>query len=313
LTVSNAISSRKAPQGSRPARGASSSSTGDRFELGRSPATLDPRIHAYRSDIADIALAGRIIAPHYARPLIRACGPHAAALWDAPDAGENPVSELLPGEEFAVLEYAGGRAWGYCVADHRVGYVEAIRLTEAVEPTHIVCEASAPIHPEGGISSPILCRLPAGARLHGHERGPCLATEIGCVPLCYLRRIGEFESDAVAVAERLLQTPYRAGGRSFRGIDCSGLAQLAYGLCGLPLPRETDQQRLLGEAVPEGEPLERGDLVFSGDHVALAVSNELVIHVGFETRMVTIEPLAAAKDGDAPIAVRRFAPIAVTA
>jgi hypothetical protein len=247
-----------------------------------------------------------VIAPHYARPLIRACGPHLAPLRDRPSDEANPVSELLPGEEFAVLEYSGGWAWGYSVADHRVGYVEAISLTAAVEPAWIVCEATAPIHPEGGISSPILCRVPMGARLTGTERGPCLATEIGCVPLCHLRPIGEFESDPVSVAERLLRTPYKPGGRSARGIDCSGLAQLAYGLCGLPLPRETDQQRLLGEAVPEGDTLQRGDLVFSGNHVALAVSNDLVIHVGFEAKAVTIEPLAEARDGDAPITVRRL-------
>ena len=210
-----------------------------------------------------------------------------------------------------MLEYSGGWAWGYGVADHRVGYVEAIELTCAVEPTHIVCEASAPIHPEGMIESPELCRLPMGARLRGYERGPCLATEIGCVPLCYLRPIGEFEHDPTAVAERLLGTPYQAGGRSFRGIDCAGLAQLAYGLCGLPLPRESDQQRALGDAVPEGERLRRGDLVFSGDHVALALSNDLVIHVGFETRTVAIEPLAAARQDGAPITVRRLGPVAV--
>jgi len=306
LTASNAISSRTARRGSPRASGASSSSTGDRFELGRSSGSLDPRIHAYRSDIADIALAGRIIAPHYARPLIRACGPHPTDLRDAPvDEGE-AVSELLPGEEFAVLEYSGGRAWGYCVADHRVGYVEAIALTHPVEPTHIVCELSAPIHPEGAVASPELCRLPMGARLHGEERGPCLATEIGSVPLCYLRRSGEFESDPVAVAERLLRTPYRQGGRTARGIDCSGLAQLAFGLCGLPLPRESDQQGALGEAVPEGERLQRGDLVISGDHVALAVSNDLVIHVGLDTRQVTIEPLAAARQEGHNIRVRRL-------
>jgi hypothetical protein len=237
--------------------------------------------------------------------VIRACGPYPTSLHDSPDTGGEPASELLPGEEFAVLEYAAGWAWGYSIADHRVGYVEATGLTRPGEATHIVCEASAPIHPEGGVASPVLCRLPMGARVRGHERGPCLATEIGCIPLCSLRPIGEFESDPVAVAERLLRTPYRRGGRSFRGIDCSGLAQLAYGLCGLPLPRESDQQQALGESVPEGEALQRGDLVFSGNHVALAVSNELVIHVGLEGHSVTIEPLAAARQEGKGISVRR--------
>ena len=229
-----------------------------------------------------------------------------AFVWAEPRAEGKPISELLPGEEFAVVEYSGGWAWGYCVADHRAGYVEAIALTEPIEPTHIVCEASASIHPEGGIASPVLARLPMGARLHGEERGPCLATESGCVPLCYLRRIGEFEHDAVAVAERLLRTPYRVGGRTFRGIDCAGLAQLAYGLCGLPLPRETDQQQALGVEVPEGEALKRGDLLFCGNHVALAMTNELVIHVGLRSKVVTIEPLAEAMECGQPLRIRRL-------
>jgi hypothetical protein len=311
LTASNAISSRTAPPRRPRANGAdSSSSTGERFELKGSASALDPRIHAYRGDIADIALAGQVIAPHYARPLIRACGLHSAPLRDKPHDEATAISELLPGEEFAALEISAGWAWGYAVADHRVGYVEAIALTAPAEPTYIVCEATAPIHPEGGISSPILCRVPMGARLNGYERGPCLATEIGCIPLCHLRPIGDFESDPVRVAERLLRTPYKSGGRSARGIDCSGLVQLAFGLCGLPLPRETDQQRLLGEPVPEGEGLKRGDLVFSGNHVALAMSNDLVIHVGFEAKAVTIEPLAEARDGDAPMTVRRLSVLA---
>jgi len=231
---------------------------------------------------------------------------HTAPLRVKADGEAQAVSELLPGEEFAVLEYSAGWAWGYSVADRRVGYVEAIALTEAAEPTHIVCEASAPIHPEGTIASPVLCRLPMGTRLSGIERGPCLATEAGCVPLCHLRRIGEFDDDPVAVAERLLRTPYREGGRTSHGIDCSGLVQIAYGLCGLPLPRESDQQGLLGEPVGEEDSLRRGDLVVSGDHVALVMTNDLVIHVGLETKQVTIEPLAAAEQDGFPLSFRRI-------
>ena len=210
-----------------------------------------------------------------------------------------------------MLEYSGGWAWGYCVADHAVGYVEAIGLAEPSEPTHIVCEASAPIHPEGGISSPILCRLPMGTRLHGIERGSCVATEAGCVPLCHTRRIGEFDRDPVAVAERLIGAPYRPGGRGFRGIDCSGLVQLAFGLCGLPLPRETDQQQALGDPVPEGEPAKRGDLLFTAGHVALAVDPKRVIQVSWTSRTVAVEPVeAVAEPGSAaPLSRRRLGPL----
>lgn len=89
---------------------------------------LDPAIHAYRSDIADIALAGQLIASHYARPVIR----HAVAgaiLREQPRADGGRIADLGPGEAFAVLDISGGWTWGYRCSDHRVGYVPADALT----------------------------------------------------------------------------------------------------------------------------------------------------------------------------------------
>jgi len=69
-----------------------------------------------------------VLAPHYARPLVRGCGSRAATIHAAPDETSAAITELLPGEEFAVLEYAGGWAWGYVRSGHLVGYVEAAAL-----------------------------------------------------------------------------------------------------------------------------------------------------------------------------------------
>ena len=101
-----------------------------------------------------------MIAPHYASPTARACGAHATLVRSAADAGAEAMSELLPGEGFAVLEYAGGWAWGYCEAGHVVGYVEAIELADPSPPTHIVCERCAPVAASERITAPLLARLP---------------------------------------------------------------------------------------------------------------------------------------------------------
>src|SRR5687768_295861 len=113
LTASNATSSKKARDASRPGNGDSSSSTAEGYSLTGPSLPLDPRVCAFRRDLADIALAGRIIAPHYARPVLRACGAQATCIRTLADADTPAISELLPGEPFAVLEYAGGWAWGY--------------------------------------------------------------------------------------------------------------------------------------------------------------------------------------------------------
>ena len=292
-----------APAGRPSGKEGSSSSTGERFRLSGPSLPLDERIHAYRSDIADIALAGQIIAPHYARPLVRSCGSRPAFVRTAPGEGE-PVSELLPGEEFAVLEYSGGWAWGYCRADHLVGYVEAIELTDPAPASHIVCERCAPVCADERITSPVLASFPMGARLRGEEHGACLSTEYGCVPLSHLRRIGDHDGDPVIVAERLIGTPYLRGGRSFHGIDGAGLVQLALGLCGIPAPRLAEKQRSLGASVPDRAPLRRGDLILFDSEAGLMVDDLMLIHASPAAGKVAVEPVASLAE---PVDRRRLA------
>jgi hypothetical protein len=129
----NATSGPKRPPGRSAANGDSSSRTDERFQLTGESLTLDPRIHAYRKDIADIALAGQIFAPHYARPLLRACAEASAQVRITPAADSESIATLAPDDAFAVLEYAGGWAWGYVQASHLVGYVEASALTDPAQ------------------------------------------------------------------------------------------------------------------------------------------------------------------------------------
>ena len=201
------------------------------------------------------------------------------------------MSELLPGEDFAVLEYAGGWAWGCALQGRVVGYVEAIALVDPIAATHIVCEASAPVTADSRVTAPLLASLPMGARLHGTECGSCLTTEYGCVSLSHLRRIEDHEGDPVTVAERLFGAPWLAGGRTAQGIDAAGLVQLALALSGIEAPRVADRLALLGTPA-DGRP-QRCDLVSFEGGVGLMVDDLMVIHASRAAGKVTLTPLAA--------------------
>ena len=230
----------------------------------------------------------------------------ATFVYPEPSIEAAPSSELLPGEEFAVLEISGGWAWGYCRHDHYVGYVQAIELVEAPPPTHIVAALEAPILPEPDMHVPALARLPMGARVTGHEQQDFLATDIGFVSFTHVRAVGAHEHDPVLVAKRLLGAPYLLGGRSPRGIDCSGLVQVSLGFCGIPAPRDSDQQRVLGRKLADDAPLRLGDLIFFEGHVGMMVDEAQMIHATAHTGKVVIEPLEAVAGRSTMIGRRRL-------
>ena len=82
----------------------------------------DPRTHAWREDLADVALAGIVISPHYAAPVARKLGKASPLTSDA-DAGADILCQLGEGAAFALLDCRGDWAWGYGGEDRLVGYV----------------------------------------------------------------------------------------------------------------------------------------------------------------------------------------------
>ncbi len=84
-----------------------------------------------------------------------------------------------------------------------------------------------------------------------------------------------------------LGVPYRFGGSTSRGIDCSALMQNMYAHIGIEIPRTTYFQRTLGTHIDSAT---RGDLVFfntrrgrSSSHVGMMISADSFIHAGSST------------------------------
>jgi hypothetical protein len=277
----------------------------ERFRLSGPSVTLDPRVHAYRADIADVALAGSLFAPHYSRPEMRSCSAVTATVYSAPSAEAPAVSQLIFGESFAVLDVSGPWAWGYSRHDHYVGHVACDALHDETEPTHIVSAPAALVFAAPSIKAPVLTRLPMGARLAGRVEGEFLVLDRGFVHRRHISALDVVAADPVTVAEALVGAPYLWGGRSGDGIDCSGLVQLAHSFAGKALPRDSDQQAAVGAGIPDDEPLARGDLVLFPGHVGMMVDAARLVHANAFWMAVTIEPLADVVARGAVITNRR--------
>lgn len=239
-------------------------------------ASLDPRTTLARPDLAEQALEGIVRAAAFRAVVPMHCAVPVIDLYAGPEAKDHPVDQLIFGEAFDGLEVRAGQVWGRARRDGVVGWVMQSALRDGAPlPTHRVGSTSA--------------GLPLNA----------LVAEAG--EATGLAPIGSFAAEPIDVAEGLLGTPYKLGGRSSLGTDCCGLVQQALYACGRAAPRYADQLAELGQAVAADQ-ARRGDLVIWLDpdegpwngHAAFMLDGGRVLHAVGRLGGVAIEPFAEA-------------------
>jgi cell wall-associated NlpC family hydrolase len=98
------------------------------------------------------------------------------------------------------------------------------------------------------------------------------------------------------IAASLVGTPYRYGGSSPRGFDCSGLVYYSYRKAGIHVPRTTTSQLNNSLPVPLQQ-VQAGDLLFfklsrrAVSHVGIYAGNGQFIHAPSRGKKVSITPV----------------------
>ena len=284
---------------------------------------LDPRLNAFRPELADVALRGRVEAARFVPAQeLRVSAPQ-APVRKAPSETARRETEALCGERVKVFETtADGWVWAQLVEDHYVGWMQRSDLAElGPEPTHQVIALRTFAFADPDIKSPPLAALPLGAKVavvgEAEDKNAryALIAPKGWVVVQHLAEHGVFEPDFTAVAERFLGVPYLWGGKTALGLDCSGLVQVALKAAGIPSPRDTDMQEgALGSPLPlDGglPPLKRGDLLFWASHLGVMRDAKTLLHANAYHMAVASEPLADAIErlghkGHALRAAKRF-------
>jgi cell wall-associated NlpC family hydrolase len=251
---------------------------------------LDRRLYAVRDDLADARLRDKVAAARYAE------GQSARVISGLVPVLHEPQPESALdtffhyGETLRVFDEADGYAWCQSRRDNYVGYVDTTALVFGEPPaaTHYVAGLGAYRYAEADLRSPIIDFLPRHSPVTVAQAGfQCRGTAYvwldggGFLPAGCLSAEPPRSRGLAAAAALYLGCPYLWAGRSFLGIDCSGLVQEAFRDLGLAVPRDTDMQReTIGSAaeITGVGDLRRNDLIYVPGHVMICADNGIVIH-----------------------------------
>ncbi|MDH7790131.1 cell wall-associated NlpC family hydrolase [Ochrobactrum sp. AN78] len=263
---------------------------------------LDRRLNAYRPDLADERLSGKVEASRFTAGTLMQVSASVVDLRSEPRPDSGPQTQIIFGDMVRVFEEQDGWSWAQAERDGYTGYVSSASLEKpGADATHMVIVPRTFIYPGSDLRFPHTKALSLGSRVRivgsAETRGTQYALlENGEALIAgHLASLDQHAPDYVAVAETLLHTPYLWGGTSGFGIDCSGIVQLSMWVSGRKVLRDSDmQQNTLGEIIePDADysNLKRGDLVFWKGHVAICASPDMLIHASGHTMTVTMEPL----------------------
>ena len=206
-------------------------------------------------------------------------------------------TEGIFGEKCTVISTSGN--WVFCelLKDGYQGWVKKSYLSLSMNPTHKVNIRNTIIFNKPDIKSNIFFNLTYGsevnvnsisnnwAEIYFYQKKKIIKKYIS---QNHIMDINVKELDWVKTAEKFLNTPYKWGGKSFFGIDCSGLVQLAILSQYHNASRNSSQQELeLGKTLYTRKnsttfnyenSLKRGDLIFWNRHVGIMLNKNDLIH-----------------------------------
>ena len=183
-----------------------------------------------------------------------------APIYDEPTFRSSWITEAIYGESCKILSKEKNWIQIKC-EDGYIGWINSFYGFQTMKrnnPKYIVAYPN-----DNGLFS---CKYPFGSMVQEEISGTIPINEtLGL-------------DNVLNIAHYLLGTPYRWGGRSSLGFDCSGLVQSVLKICGLNIPRDAQDQKFffknekinLFDARP-------GDLHFFGE-------KDKVTHVGFSTQ-----------------------------
>ena len=235
---------------------------------------------------------------------------HNAQLYSKPNENSELETECLFGELFSVYKNFNNWTFGILSTDNYLGWIKTSNLGDVTLASHVVISKSTNIQKTSNIKSKVIKSLSLGSkvRIIDFEKTWSVIEfvintkkTIGFIPSNHLSKISNFDHDWEKIGFQMLNTPYKWGGRTNQGLDCSALLQLSFQTIGINLPRNTSEQICFMHNSKNFENikidqdkilcLKKGTIIFWDGHVGFMSTSKNLLHANAFHMKVEQEPV----------------------
>ncbi len=209
-------------------------------------------------------------------------------------------TQILFGETIEILKIFKNKVFCRNIFDNYEGWINKKSLGNILKETHIITKPKCWVFEKPDIKSKSIIPLFLNSKVtvkrkknDWYEIFLKNKYKTGFVHKIFLNEVNNFLiNDWVNFTLSFLNTPYLWGGKTFNGIDCSGLVQIILQIHGINLPRNSnDQLDFSSNSLIITNKIKRGCLIFWKGHVAIAIDNKTLIHSNIYDMCVSIDKI----------------------
>ncbi len=198
-------------------------------------------------------------------------------IYKKPSIRSEVTSQLIYGEKVKILKKH--RYWLKIktISDRYVGYIKNNKLDKNFNASHKCYLVKTKIYNKKKDSKNY---LPFNSRvfINKVKNGYGEFQKDEWLKLKDLRKYSFIEKDFAKIVKKFLGSKYYWGGKTFKGIDCSALIQLAYLFNNKFFPRDTKDQIKFSKNKSETKFFTKGDIIYWKGHVAICIDKKRLIH-----------------------------------
>ena len=209
-------------------------------------------------------------------------------------------TQCLYGEVIEIIDKKNN--WLYCKTqlDNYNGWIHVNNVGKLENITHKVTSLITHLYSEPDIKSNILNHLYFNSKISTKKFSPNwykteINKKIGYINKNHIQNYKFLDKNWTSKALTFLGVPYLWGGKSYLGIDCSGLVQVILENAGMNIPRNTqDQIEFENKNFFNINKIENNSLIFWKGHVAIAINKNELIHSNAYHMSVKMESIEQA-------------------